>query len=288
MRVAFRIVGIVALFALVAAPALTADSVITRGSDLWITPADGSSFTTFELDPLPRGFFCAGSKPFTGKITFEGAPVDTQPIGVLGRTDTIVERVDDAYFDEHGVATTRIQLRALSLVGIEPLRNECGAFIVSMTLAGEQPTTTMTIVKTHDQGGVYHAPLSLNVRISFAPVTGGETLSIDRRVDLGPAPGAKWQFAGGRDQPVRRFIGKPFVQVNTDDVAGPDTFVPLRSNFRAVTRDGLRATSGALREAQVICPEVQVEIADTGCDDPNCHSGGVSSHCTCDGGCTYF
>jgi hypothetical protein len=282
MRLSLRILAIGAVVALLAAPALTADPSIEPGSDLWVTPADGSSFTTFDENPLPRGFFCAGSAPFTGKIAFKGAPLATQPAGLLGRTDTIVERLDDAYFDEHGVATTRIQLRALSLVGIEPLRNECGEFNVSMTLAGDQPTTTMTIVQTHERGGIYHAPLSLNVRITFTPVAGGRALSVEKRVNLGPAPGARWQFAHRPEQPVRRFIGKPFVRVNTDDVAGPDTFVPLASNFQVVTRDGVRSTSGALQECILLVEP------DTSCEDPNCHTDGTSSHCTCDGGCTYY
>lgn len=283
MRTSLRILAIGAVVALLAAPALTADPAIDRGSDLWITPADGSSFTSFELEPLPRGFFCAGSAPFSGKITFKGAPLATQPAGLLGRTDTIVERLDDAYFDEHGVATTRIQLRALSLVSIEPLRNECGAFNVSLTLAGDQPTTTMTIVKTHERGGIYHAPLSLNVRITFTPVTGGQALSVDKRVDLGPAPGARWQLSERTEQPIRRFVGKPFVHVDTDGVAGTDTFLPLASNFQPVTRDGLRNASGAAVES---CTSVELAVDD--CADPNCHSSATSSHCTCDGGCTYF
>jgi len=284
MRLSFRILGIVAAVALVAAPVLTADPIYS-GSDLWVTPADGSSFTTFERDPLPRGFFCPGSAPFSGKIEFKGAPLATQPADALGRTDTIVERLDDAYFDEHGVATTRIQLQALSLVGIEPLRNECGAFNVAMTLAGEQPTTTMTLVKTHERGGIYHAPLSLNVRITFTPIAGGSSVAVEKRVDLGPAPGARWQLAERRDHPVRRLIGQPFVQVNADDVPGTDLFLPLDSNFRAVTRDGVRTTSGA---AESLTTECQLAVETTTCDDPNCHESADSSHCTCDGGCTYY
>lgn len=273
---AFCVLGALGLVVLLAAPALTANPLVSSGSDLWVTPADGSSYTSFELEPLPAGFFCAGSEPFAGKITFKGAPLATQPLGLLGRTDTIVERLDDATFDEHGVATTRIQMRALSLVGIEPLRNECGTFHVSLTLAGEQPTTTMTIVKTHDQGGIYHAPLSLNVRITFSPVTGGETLSVEKRVDLGPAPGAKWQFAEDRGPSTRRFIGRPFAQVNTDDVEGTDAFVPLQTNFRSVTGQGLRNTSGAF------CVE-EVET----CSNPECHTSSTDSHCTCNG-CYYY
>lgn len=286
MRHTLRVVGILVVAAVVAAPVVTADPFVRSGSDLWVTPSDGSSFTSFELEPLPAGFFCAGSEPFDGEIQFKGAPLATQPIGALGRTDTIVERLDDAHFDEHGVATTRIQLRALSLVGIEPLTNRCGIFNISMTLAeGDQPTTTMTLVQTHANGGIYHAPLSINVRISFTPVAGGQALSVEKRVDLGPAPGARWQFPAEREERVRRFIGKPFVQVDIDGVRGTDAFVPLESNFQAVTREGLRTTSGALESIQVCEEELAV---DGFCDDPNCHSSGTSSHCTCNGGECYY
>jgi len=85
-------------------------------------------------------------------------------------------------------------------------------------------------------------------------------------VDLGPAPGARWQFAGDRDEPVRRFIGKPFVQLDSDDITGTDTVVPLQSSFRVITRGGLGNTAGAIQEAYEICAETA--IIETSCEDP--------------------
>lgn len=43
-------------------------ATITNGIDAWVTPGDGSSFASFADDPIPAGFFCAGSEPFTGVI----------------------------------------------------------------------------------------------------------------------------------------------------------------------------------------------------------------------------
>ncbi|HEY3567623.1 MAG TPA: hypothetical protein VGP73_06795, partial [Thermoanaerobaculia bacterium] len=43
---------------------------------------------------------------------------------------------------------TLSQLMALSLVSTQPIETSCGKYDVAVTLAGEQPTTTMKIVRT--------------------------------------------------------------------------------------------------------------------------------------------
>src|SRR5215831_12925660 len=106
----------VALIALVAAlisgsPAFAGDA-IHNGVDLWMTVA-GFAQTSFADEPIPAGFFCEGSKPFTGTVKFKGAPLAVEPAGSLGAIDTVVRRLDDAQFDAKGEATTRIQLMAL-------------------------------------------------------------------------------------------------------------------------------------------------------------------------------
>src|SRR5262249_23880922 len=63
------VAGAVAILALIAvSPAFAADPAqgpIHRGVDLWMTVA-GFARTSFAEEPIPAGFFCEGSRAFTG------------------------------------------------------------------------------------------------------------------------------------------------------------------------------------------------------------------------------
>src|SRR5258706_2601389 len=83
-------------------PAFGAD-VIHNGVDLWMTVA-GFAQTSFADQPIPAGFFCEGSRPFTGKIVFKGAPLASAPANSLGRIDTALRRLDDGGFNPNGQA----------------------------------------------------------------------------------------------------------------------------------------------------------------------------------------
>jgi hypothetical protein len=222
--------GCTVLVALAAAPAFAAVEVIESGADLWHT-AQGLSYTDFTRDPIPAGFFCPESAPFTARITMEGAPLATEPPGVLGTVDTVIHRLDDAVFDAEGVAMTRIQVMALSLVGSEPIDPGCGvAFEVKASLAGEQPTTEMRIVRETEDGGTYAAPLLLNVELAFTPVgAAGPRLAVRREIVLGPADGSYWTTT---DQVGTNAYGEP-VKVDTDGDGAPDRAMPKPSNFAA-------------------------------------------------------
>src|SRR5688572_30075256 len=129
------------LFVLAAgSPVFAGDGAIHKGVDVWMTVA-GFARTSFAQEPIPAGFFCEGSKPFTGMVEFEGAPLAAEPADSLGTVDTVVRRLDDAAFDSKGEAKTRIQVMALSLVSMKPIETSCGAYDVTVSLAGEQPTT---------------------------------------------------------------------------------------------------------------------------------------------------
>ncbi|MCP3959074.1 MAG: hypothetical protein GY719_14585 [bacterium] len=221
-----RLIWSVALLALLAAPAM-ADDVITSGVDLWPT-ATGASVTSFADDPIPAGFFCPGSKAFDGRIVMNGKPLVTEPTGVLGPTDTVVHRLDDATFDEDGVATTRLQMMALSLVGTEPVDVGCDTrFEVTSTLDGEQPLTEMTIFREGDWGGTYASPLHLNVKVVFTPLDGGEPLGVNQEIYLGPSPDSYW--ATTEEVGVNAW-GEP-VKVDTDGDGVADSVMPEASNF---------------------------------------------------------
>ena len=216
----------IAVLALLAAPAM-ADDVITSGVDLWPT-APGASVTSFADDPLPADFFCPDSKPFDGTITMNGKPLVTEPIGVLGLADTVVHRLDDAAFDENGVATTRLQMMALSLIGTETLDVGCDTeFEVTSTLDGEHPLTEMTMYREAEWGGTYTSPLQLNVKVVFTPVAGGEPLSVKQEIYLGPSPDSYWTTT---DKVGVNAWGEP-VKVDTDGDGVADSVMPEASNF---------------------------------------------------------
>lgn len=224
---ASRLMIVAALLVLITAPAGAAG--IEAGSDLWRTPGDGSTYADFAQDPIPAGFFCPGSEPFSGRIEFRGEPLATSPAGVLRETDTIVERLDTAVFDADGVARTRIRVAALSFEALEPLVTSCGVFDVTTSLAGPQPVTEMVIQREGKAGGSFVAPISVVVRMVFMPRKGLGSLEVVRRLDFAASPDAHWTVP----EVSRGLIRQGPVQVDTDGDLRADTYVPGTTNFAA-------------------------------------------------------
>lgn len=243
-------------------PVLAADRVIYNGIDAWITPGDGATSVDFSNTPIPAGFFCQNSEPFTGRIALKGTPIATGVPGALGRTDTIVQRLDDASFSKKGVAETRVQVRALSLQSIQPVKTACGLFTATVSLDGEQPITQMRIVRDSAKGGRFLAPLALNVKVSFRPVgqAAAEPLEIRKSIRF-PALSRRWV---GPSEPVAtRHEG--FLLVDTDGDRNPDTYLPGASNFRA---------GGGATKA------LPCELTPGG-SSYECHEGDGCMHCVC-------
>lgn len=257
-----RILFFVSLLGLIAClgAALTASErdVIYRGSDLWETAENGNTYLDFSDNPIPGGFFCSGSAPFAERIQFRGEPLATEPAGAFARTDTIVERLDDAEFDEQGRASTRIQIRALSLVSRDAIQTSCGLFRVTVGLDGEQPVTEMTIVRDGPIGGYFIVPIDLNVRLSFWPVSQGsdfrESLQNEDRgmrifrplqlvqpFHLQSDPRAGWTSF----PPEGGLRHEADVLVDLDADGTPETSLPGTSNFAAGSwdRDGVPVMS---------------------------------------------
>ena len=248
-----------AIALLVGIPALAADTVIQRGIDVFTTTTDGSTFYNFARNPIPAGFFCKSSKPFTGRVSFKGLPLETGAPGQLGNADTVVERLDDAVFDAHGTAVTRIQFRALSLASIAPIQTACGAFHVYVSLADKQRVTTMRISRTHEDGGSFVAPLAVNARITFIPVKPPRNKS-SRKLELTksftfPAKPELWSLTGG---PRSKQIGSVVVDTNGD--LTPDTLLFGTPNFWPGWRPGAGTASKAGGECQ-ICVNCTHQIA---------------------------
>lgn len=212
-------------------PATAAPNIIYSGIDIRATPGDGRTFTDFKFEPIPPGFFCANSAPFEGRVTFQGAPITTGEGNELKRTDTIVHRLDDAVFDKRGRATTRVQVRALSLVSMAPIQTSCGQFNVKAVLDGEQPVTRMRIFRENEKGGFFIAPLALNVKLLFTPVNrpNARPLELKQNVRFNNNPPQPWASnAAGR-----ALVHEAAVKVDTDGDGRPDTSLPGTSNFVA-------------------------------------------------------
>lgn len=208
-------------------PSASADDVIYGGIDTWRTPGNGRTGINFAADPLPAGFFCPGSKAFTGRVVLRGVPVVTAKAGALGATDTIFERLDDARFDERGLASTRVLVRALNLEGVAPVKTECGSYRVRATLAGEQPVTRMKLIRESENGGRFLAPLALDIKLVFEPLTpGARSVSVERSARFPVNPQLRWSS----DVPShKQFVHA--VKVDTDGDKVADTYLRGTSNF---------------------------------------------------------
>jgi hypothetical protein len=253
-----RPLGIVLLVSCLAAPAFAADRAIQNGIDVWETRGDGSTFVDFAQTPIPAGFFCPGSAPFTAKVAFQGVPVVTGTPKALGNTDTIVQRLDDAVFNKRGTAITRTQVRALSLKSVAPFETGCGKFEATVRLDGSQPITQMVIRQENENGGSFTGPLWLNVKVSFTPVGRVSRESLEVPLEVRFPAKAVYPWRSKRVAPVPA----GFVQVDTDNDGIADTYLPGTSNFFA----GLSSKPGrpgAVEKNQQVCH-------DTGTSEQHC------------------
>jgi hypothetical protein len=270
MRVCLRVVGMAFLVSCFAVAGFAADRVIQNGIDVWRTTDDGSTFVDFSRTPIPAGFFCPGSAPFTGRVALQGEPVVTGTPGALGAADTVVQRLDDAPFNKRGVAVTRIQFRALSLKSLAPIETACGKFTATARLNGAQPITRMVITRDDEKGGRFSAPLALNVMVSFKPVdrAGSETLEVPVEVRFPAKANLPWRSKTVAPAP------NGFVLVDTDGDRVADTYLPGTSNF--IAGQSSRSKPGTIEKlgtrGQYICHAS---------DDPD----GIKQHCfwLCDG-----
>ena len=174
------------LLVIAAIPAMAERPIdrVPAGVDYRQTLSSGATAYDFSTNPIPAGFFCAGSAPFKGRVNFEGVPLHTEPAGILGTTDTIIERLSDAVFDDNGTARTLIRGRALNLRGTDTLKTSCGGFKVTANLTDNQPTSPMVFHSEHKYGGTFDAQLRLRVQVNFTNVRTGKKFSLTRDVYL--------------------------------------------------------------------------------------------------------
>jgi hypothetical protein len=269
-------------FALLAALPAAAASVHTIGNgiDVWRTAGDGTTFVKFDKNPIPRGFFCANSEAFSGRIVLQGHPLATGTPGELGGADTIVQRLDDATFDGSGVATTRVQIRALQLESVAPIKTSCGDFNVRVTLNGTQPTTKMKITRETGSNGRFEAPLAVRYKIAFLPTrVGAQRLELVRSFTLAPAANATW----GTAVESKSFSRQATLLVDTDGDQIPDTYLPRTSGNFQVGWTPAFAKAMAERRSQGILNKIVAQTMYE-CNPPGtdaeCHPEAQGIHCS--------
>jgi hypothetical protein len=192
---------------LAAAPTM-ALTVIPAGSDMWTTPS-GAAHHNFALGPVPADFFDPGSDPFEGDVIYDGLPLVANPADALSGADTIVERLTDTTDLDAGPSTVDIEIVALSLVGVNPITVTYNGGLnpeewnVAVCLSpSPQPVGSMTITKTHPDGGTFDSTLPVVPLFTFTRVSDGAV----RELDCGQAGcpqlvltgnGNSWALVGG-------------------------------------------------------------------------------------------
>jgi hypothetical protein len=223
-----------AVLLLAAFPAVAA-TPIQHGIDAWTTVPQGT-YADLQNNPLPAGFFCNEFAGFAGQIYLKGVPIMTEN-GPLARTDTIVERLDDAVFNKNGVATTRVRLRALQLTGIETFKTVCGDYKVDVTLDGPQPLSKMRIIRENNKGGRFLVPLAVNTKIIFTRIDNeSERFEFSDHVRFMPNPLNTWSYR--QFVPAGKRVSAPLM-IDTDWDGTPDALVPSQSNFAPGSNGGM-------------------------------------------------
>jgi hypothetical protein len=221
---------LLAVFLLAGMPAFA--QTISAGIDVWNTPDDGNTkITSLVSNPLPQDFFCIGSPSFSQEIKLKGKTIATNDSG-LGSSDTVVQRLSSATFSG-GVATTTIQVKAISFEEHAPLSISCAdgthTFHVRVILDQHTtaPTSSMTIRSDGTgTGGTFDATVIVPGQITFTDIGTGAVLGpVYDTVNL-QASNAAWADnvgTGGVNHP-----GSVTIDTNGDGV--PDLTVPGTSN----------------------------------------------------------
>jgi hypothetical protein len=239
-----RTLALLALLVLASALPAAAGEVVYAGLDGYRTVAE-RTYTDFERNPIPAGFFCPTSPAFTGKVRFRGLPIATTPANALDGADTVFARLDDATFDARGVAETRLQMQALSLVSTEPIKTGCGKYLVYVTLHGEQPISPahhMRITKDNPLGGYFLAEFRIQYKLTFVPLNAARAQLELVRTSLFVA-GSDHRWVMGETTKAASAVR---VDTNNDglpdrDLAGPSNFLAGKKAEAQLARYGAAA-----------------------------------------------
>ena len=146
---------------------------IPAGDDCWVTTC-GLTTYGFADTPLPEDFFYQGSDQFIGVVQLGGG--GSGPFG----TDTTMSRLSEICFavELPSIASTPIELTALDLVSCAPITvtsngmyPELWDVTVGLSATGPVPQGTMTVTKTHTNGGTFDADFYVQPVFTFTKVS---------------------------------------------------------------------------------------------------------------------
>ena len=139
-----------------------------------IDPLETDSPATYQ-PVIPPGFFGPGSDPFSGNISFSGDPIGPSS----GTADTLIQRMGQLdLFPPYPVQdTVPIELVALNLVSVNPIvvTYNGGMTPEPWDVRLEESNVTpsqgsMTVTKTHADGGTFTTTLTIQPRFIFTRV----------------------------------------------------------------------------------------------------------------------
>lgn len=166
------------------------------------------SFWDFGPTPLPADYFGPGSDPFDGGVPADASVLPSSPScpGILGNTDTIIERKDIALlpgFPSSDVID--VEIVELSLVSANPITVTYNGGLdpelwnVEITLSPSLASTgTMTIRQEHADGGTFDAAVLLQPYFTFTRVSDSEVRTLDGAggyQDLIDAVNVSWVYS---------------------------------------------------------------------------------------------
>lgn len=227
-----RILGCTLVLGVFLATAAVAQPTIVHGVDVFQTSTSNPTIADFSTNPIPAGFFCPGSAPFTGQIQLKGVPLTTSPAGAAANGDTIVERLADGVFSG-GSASIPVVVRALRLTGVNTLVVTCGdgttsTWRVDTCLCGLQPTTKITVTVDQSCGcGHFSGTLQLKICLTFTNVATGAVAGPISQAVLLNINNMPWCPKPGLGEPtIASFFG-----VDTNCDGQPDLRLPGTTNF---------------------------------------------------------
>lgn len=166
--------------------------LIGPGPDCMRTECGRTKYS-FCQTPIPAGFFDPGSLPFEGTVNLQGNP--------LAGADTEIQRFNQMLLpDNSSVAMTPIQIVGLNLVSCAPITVQTGTgssdWNVQVGLSPDPvPPGQMTVIREHDNGGIFFSDFFVKPIFTFTPVSGpGLPLVFDPNqiIQLGTPEPAPW------------------------------------------------------------------------------------------------
>lgn len=158
---------------LIAGPAL--GQTFKKGSDIFVTPADGLTTVDLELYPVDE---LLGGPPSPLRPALKG-----KPITGLGQTDTVVDRLDDLTLAQGETGTTRAVLRGLSLVSINPISAGGKSWHLFVSVSPNAVSRgTVTATRSNVDGGSFNAGFAVVPHLVFTS-TDGDVVTIDCAFD---------------------------------------------------------------------------------------------------------